>query len=64
MWATLSYAYHDVHTLIPKHGRNLLYFKRYIDDIFGVWIGNATTKWDDSFNDVDTFGILTWDIKK
>jgi hypothetical protein len=36
MWATLYYAYHEVHTLIPKHGHNLLYFKRFIDDIFGV----------------------------
>jgi hypothetical protein len=64
MWATLYYAYHEVHTLIPKHGHNLLYFKRFIDDIFGVWIGNTTTEWDDFCNDVDTFGILTWDIKK
>ena len=36
MWATLYYAYHEVHCLIPKHGRHLLYFKRFIDDIFGV----------------------------
>ena len=26
MWATLYYAYHEVHTLIPKHGKHLLYF--------------------------------------
>ena len=36
MWATLYYGYHEVHTIIPKHGNNLLYFKRYIDDIFGI----------------------------
>ena len=35
MWATLYYAYHEVHTIIPKNGQNLLYFKRFIDDIFG-----------------------------
>ena len=26
MWATLYYAYHKVHTLLPNHGHNLLYF--------------------------------------
>ena len=64
MWATLYYAYHEVHTLIPNHGHNLLYFKRFIDDIFGIWIGNATTEWTSFCDDVDDYGILTWDIKQ
>ena len=34
IWATLYYVYHDVHTLIPVHGQLLLYFKRFIDDIY------------------------------
>ena len=36
MWATLYYAYHGVHTLLPLHGSSLLYFQRFIDDIFGI----------------------------
>ena len=62
MWATLYFAYHEVHTLIPKHGHNLLYFRRFIDDIHGVWTGNTTTDWKAFQDDVNTFGILTWDI--
>ena len=62
MWATLYYAYHEVHCLIPNHGHNLLYFKRFIDDIFGVWTGNVTSDWDRFCEDVNDFGILTWDI--
>ena len=27
MWATLYYAYHEVHTILPKYGDCLLYFK-------------------------------------
>ena len=46
MWATLYYAYHEVHTIIPKNGHNLLYFKRFIDDIFDIWTGNLTSDWD------------------
>ena len=63
MWATLYYGYHEVHTIIPKHGNNLLYFKRYIDDIFGIWIGNLASDWHSFANDIDKFGVLTWDIR-
>jgi len=62
MWATLYFAYHEVHTLIPTHGSNLFYFKRFIDDIFGIWTGNTTTDWDSFCDDVNNFGVLTWDI--
>ena len=27
MWAILYYVYHKVHTILPKHGHNLQYFK-------------------------------------
>ena len=43
MWATIYYAYHEIHTLLPKHGANLLYYKRFIDDVFCIWTGNLTT---------------------
>ena len=58
----IYYAYHEVFTLIPKHGHNLLYFKRYTDDIFGIWTGNLTTDEEAFLEDVNSFGILKWDI--
>ena len=64
MWATLYFAYHEVHKIIPTHGHNLLYFKRFIDDICGIWIGNLTTDWNSFCTDIDNFGILTWDVKQ
>jgi hypothetical protein len=63
MWATLYYAYHEVHTILPRHGTSLLYFKRFIDDIFGIWVGNDTTDWTAFCNDIDNFGVLHWDIR-
>ena len=64
MWATLYYAYHEVHTILPNHGANLLYYRRFIDDIFGVWTGNKTSDWSALCDDIDDFGVLTWDIKE
>jgi hypothetical protein len=62
MWATLYFAYHEVHCLIPNHGDRLFYFKRFIDDIFGVWTG-TTTQWKTFCTDVNNFGILRWEIE-
>ena len=59
MWVTLYYAYHEVHMIIPKHGHHLLYFKRFIDDILGIWTGNLTSHWDSFSKDIDDFGVLT-----
>ena len=62
--ATIYYTYHDVHTLILKHGHNLLYFKHFIDDILGIWTSNLTTYLKAFSDDVNNFGILKWDITK
>ena len=59
MWATLYYAYHDVHTIMPNHGHNLLYYVRYIDDVFAIWTGNLTSDWDAFSADISNFGVLT-----
>ena len=64
IWVTLYHAYHEVHKLIPTHEYNLLYVKRFIDNILGVWIGNTTTEWDSVYGDANDYGILTWDIKQ
>jgi len=38
------------------------YYKRFIDDIFGIWIGNTTNEWSSFCDDINNFGVLTWDI--
>jgi len=63
-WATLNYAYHEVHKLISLLGIFLFYFICFIDDIFGIWIGNTITEWVSFCDDVDNYGILTWNIKQ
>ena len=63
MWATIHFAYNEVHQLIPVHGVRLFYFKRFIDNIFGVWTGNVTTDWQAFYDDVNDFEVITWDIE-
>ena len=61
MWATIYYGVHESTTLIPKYTSNLPIFLRFIDDILGIWIGDRAA-WQRFKQDVNSFGILTWEI--
>ena len=64
MWATIYFGYHKQHTLIPKYGQYLLYFKRYIDDIIGISVFDDSSTWEEFKAEVDNFGILTWGFEE
>jgi hypothetical protein len=63
MYATLYYALHERQSILRSHGHQLLYFKRFIDDIFGIWIGGDTPAWTQFQNDL-SFGSLRWETTK
>ena len=66
MWATIYFAVHENGTLLENFQLNLLLFRRFIDDIFGIWIplGDDTTTWKAFKDDTNNFGILTWDFEE
>ncbi len=37
MYATLYFGIHEKETILRKYGRFFLLYKRYIDDVFGIW---------------------------
>jgi hypothetical protein len=37
-YATVSYGHHENSKVIPTYKKQLVYYKRYIDDIFGIWL--------------------------
>ena len=59
MWATLYFGYHEAKSLIPKYGKYMLYFKRFIDDIFGIWNHSL----DDLILFIDDFNAFEEGIK-
>jgi hypothetical protein len=49
-YATISFGHHENSKILPTFQPQLLYFKRYIDDIFGIWIPptkNRLATWKD-----------------
>ena len=65
MWATIYFATHEINTLIPRYTNNLLIFRRFIDDIFGICIDNGTANaWESFQQDTNDFCILIWEFKE
>ena len=66
LWATIYYAIHEIDTLLPVWAEQLKLLKRFIDDMFGVWIPDPdsphtpTEQWEEFKLDLP-FGELTWD---
>jgi hypothetical protein len=62
MYATLYYAFHERTVLMEKYSLNLLYYKRYIDDVLGIWYQHpdSLNTWDDFLSDLNSFGQLKW----
>ena len=49
--------------ILTKYANNLLMMKRYIDDIFGIWVPDDDNPkaWEEFKNDLP-FGVLEWDV--
>ena len=61
IYATLFFAYYERVYLLPKYGKNLLYYGRQIDDIFLIWNPSPTGHSFQSFlKDLDSQSNLNW----
>jgi hypothetical protein len=38
LYSILSFGHHENTAILPKFTRNLFYYKRFIDDVFGIWV--------------------------
>jgi len=62
-YATITFGQHENIHLLPKYRSHLLYYKHYIDDIFGVWLPSETDNcdtWDQIKNDLNSWVGLHW----
>jgi hypothetical protein len=63
MWATAYFGVHETTTLIPTYQLMMPLFRRFIDDIFGIWTGDDES-WEQFKRDTNNFGILTWEFEE
>jgi len=67
-YATITYGHYENSILLPNFKSNLLYYRRYIDDIFRIWIppttGNNTEVWESFKKQLNNWGNLKWVIEE
>ena len=61
-YATLYLAGNEKNNIIPKYNHQLVYFKRYIDDVIAIWNPQGPYTWEDFHNDL-FFGKLEWETE-
>ena len=60
-YATIYYAVKEK-TLLHKYKENLVFYKRYIDDVFGIWVNNNPTLSFDMFSNDLKYHKLEWTV--
>ena len=63
MYANIYCSYRERTLILPKYKNNIIYYKRYVDDVFSLWRDTTTTTWKDLAKDLPQ-GILKWIVQK
>jgi hypothetical protein len=59
-YATITFGQHENSKILPKFNQHLIYYKRYIDDVFGVW----NEAWEQFKMELNNLGGLCWKIEE
>jgi hypothetical protein len=65
-YAMISFGQFENTVLLPEFKNNLFFYRRYIDDIFGVWIPPKTNKlktWNNFKTLLNNWGNLRWEVE-
>jgi hypothetical protein len=65
-YATITFGQFENSIILPRFNGNLLYYKRYIDNIFGIWLPSANKNaeiWQHFTTELNNWGQLKWKIE-
>ena len=67
-YATIYYRIHE-EKFLPHHARRVIFYRRFIDDVIGIWCPNKKPEWDalewTEFRDkMNSFPSLTWEFSE
>jgi hypothetical protein len=46
LYSIATCGYHEKTRILNTYHSNLIYYRRYIDDIFGIWVDSPNTSWE------------------
>ena len=67
-YATIYYGIHE-EKFLPHHSRWVIYYRRFIDDVIGIWCPNKTpqldaVEWHEVKQKMNSFPGLTWEYSE
>ena len=62
--ATISYGVHERNKILPSYSKYLLFYKRFIDDVIGIWDGSDNETWEQFQQAMNSWGKLKWVISE
>jgi len=66
-YATVTFGHFENSTLLPLFKENLIYYRRYIDDIFGIWLpptANKQSTWTAFKETLNSWSTLQWEVEE
>jgi hypothetical protein len=66
IYATLFFGWFERQFILTKYKNNLLFYKRQIDDIFGVWVEDSRypDRWEEFKQDLNNYCKLDWNTEE
>jgi len=65
-YAIITFGQHENSRILPTYSQYLLHYKRYIDDVFGIWIPlerNSQEVWTNFKEEINNWGNLKWKVE-
>ena len=68
LYATIYYGIHE-EKFLPHHARRVIFYRRFIDDVIGIWCLNKNPerdalKWTEFRDKMNSFPGLTWEFSE
>jgi hypothetical protein len=66
-YAMVTFGHHENSVILKNFSNELLYYRRYIDDVFGIWVHHeplANSSWDSFKSSLNNWGNLKWKIEE
>jgi len=64
LYSIITFGHHENQQILTKYKSNLIFYKRFIDDIFGVWLPTNNSDWSSFKTLLDQFGTLQCNIEE
>ena len=64
LYSILTFGLHEKKHILNQFNNNLIFYKRYIDDIIGIWLETLDDSWTTFKTTLDQFGSLRWNVEK